>query len=45
MDPLCDCFEDVGGEELLHLLLAVFTAVAACDEAARADLGAENVFV
>ena len=37
--------EDVGGEELLHLLLTAFAAVAARGEAARADLGAENVFV
>ena len=45
MKPLCDRLEDVGGEELLHLLLTVFAAVAACGEAARANLGAENVFV
>ena len=45
MEPLRDRLEDVGGEELLHLLLAVFAAVAACGEAAGANLRAENVFI
>ncbi|CNM80517.1 Uncharacterised protein [Mycobacterium tuberculosis] len=45
MDPLRNRLENVVGEKVSQMLLSVFAAVAACGEAARADLGAENVFV
>ena len=45
MEALRDRFKNVVGEKVSYLLLVVFAAVAACGEAARADLGAENVFI
>jgi lipoprotein len=43
--PLRDRLENVVGKKISQLLLTVFVTMAACGEAARADLGAENVFV
>ena len=43
--PLRDRLENVVGEKVSQMLLSVFAAVAACGEAARANLRAENVFI
>ena len=42
---LRDRLKNVVGEKISQLLLALFAAVAACGEAARADLGTENIFI
>ena len=45
MEALRDRFKNVVGEKVSYLLLVVFAAVAACGEAAGANLRAENVFI